>query len=153
MIFQKTTPVIAILLLVSGCTGTGERLTDSTPLSSAGELKQVKIWYSEYHIDRTIRTRMGDLTIYRGYAMKVRTVKPYLDQIITDCYNRLKAGGSVTFRYETNENGTIITRGKKVTADDPEYLYGLLQNLEKDINYYKDQENIDPGEKVVLEYY
>jgi hypothetical protein len=153
MIRQKAIPVLAILLLVSGCIGAGERRTDTVSPPLAGELKQVKIWYSEYHVDRTIRTRMGDMTIYRGYSMKVHTVKTYLDKITTDCYNKLKAADSVTFRYETNENGVIITRGKKVTADDPEYLYGLLQNLEKEINYVKNQENIDPDEKVVFEYY
>ena len=153
MIRHNALPVIAALLLVSGCIGTVERGANGVGPSLSGELKQVRIWYSEYHIDRTIRTRMGDLTIYRGYSMKVRTIKPYLDKIITDCYNRLASAESVSFRYETMENGATITRTSKVTRDEPEYVNGLLQNLEKEINYFKEQENLDPGEKVVLEYY
>jgi hypothetical protein len=149
---QTALPVIAILLLVSGCVGTGERRTDIAR-PSGGELKQVKIWYSEYHVDRTIRTRLGDLTIYRGFTMKVHTSRPSLDKIITDSYNRLALAESVSFRYETRENGANVTRTTKVSRDDPEYIYGLLQNLEKEVNYIKEQENFDPGEKVVLEYY
>jgi hypothetical protein len=152
MIRQISIPLLAIVLLVTGCAGTGERRTD-TALPTAGELKQVRIWYTEYHIDRTIRTRIGDMTIYRGFSMRVHAVNPSIEKIITDSYNRLAAAESVTFRYETRENGASITRTEKVGRGDPYYLNGLLQNLEKEINSIKDQENIDPDQKVVLEYY